>query len=370
MRVLVLTKRRTSGKDLLDERFGRVYELTRWMAVDGHEIRGIALGYRGEQEISEQCPDPGLPTFQWQAQSIPRATPWQILPRLRSAAASAEPQVLWCSGDAIQALLARYLSDRLKLPLVIDLYDNYEAFWITRIPGLLQAFRRAVRHAEGVTCVSAPLDEMIRSAYRRSGPTLVIENGVNPGAFDTVSRREARTSFGLDPRSLLIGTAGSLRERSGISTLLEAYDRVRTVHSNARLVLAGPLDAGASPPSGAGITYLGTLPHERMPFLFRALDIAVVCNRNTRFGRYCYPLKLPEIVAAGIPVAVPDLPVLRGLVGAGSVPLYEPEDSASLASTLLDLAAGKGPAFPTPRSWQALSSSLTGFLGERCQDSR
>jgi hypothetical protein len=46
MKILVLNKRQYMGKDLLDDRFGRFWELPLELARLGHEVRGLALSYR------------------------------------------------------------------------------------------------------------------------------------------------------------------------------------------------------------------------------------------------------------------------------------------------------------------------------------
>ena len=46
MKILVLTKRQYMGKDLLDDRFGRFWELPLELTRLGHEVQGISFSYR------------------------------------------------------------------------------------------------------------------------------------------------------------------------------------------------------------------------------------------------------------------------------------------------------------------------------------
>ena len=46
MKILFLSKRAYTSKDLLAERYGRVYEFSRHLAAQGHEVYGVALDYR------------------------------------------------------------------------------------------------------------------------------------------------------------------------------------------------------------------------------------------------------------------------------------------------------------------------------------
>ena len=50
MRILVLTKRQYMGKDLLDDAYGRFYELPLELAALGHEVRGVCASYRRREE--------------------------------------------------------------------------------------------------------------------------------------------------------------------------------------------------------------------------------------------------------------------------------------------------------------------------------
>ena len=49
MRVLFLTKQQYMAKDLLRDRFGRFYEIPRFLARLGHEVRGVCLKYWPEK---------------------------------------------------------------------------------------------------------------------------------------------------------------------------------------------------------------------------------------------------------------------------------------------------------------------------------
>ena len=76
MRILVLTKRQYMGKDLLDDRFGRFWELPLELARRGHEIRGISLSYRKKSEgSSTPSLDAGTGNITWHSVNLLNA-PW------------------------------------------------------------------------------------------------------------------------------------------------------------------------------------------------------------------------------------------------------------------------------------------------------
>lgn len=54
MRILVLSKRRYTGKDLLDDRYGRLYEIPAGLVARGHAVVGNNRGQTTISTITEQ----------------------------------------------------------------------------------------------------------------------------------------------------------------------------------------------------------------------------------------------------------------------------------------------------------------------------
>ena len=52
MKILLLTKRQYTNKDLLDDRFGRLWVLPHAWAQGGHEVLGLCLSYAHKREAS------------------------------------------------------------------------------------------------------------------------------------------------------------------------------------------------------------------------------------------------------------------------------------------------------------------------------
>lgn len=362
MRIFILTKRHTSGKDLLRDRYGRIYELACGLPQKAHKVAGIAIGYRGEPEVSPLGVTDRNASVQWAGLRMDWRAPWRTFSTVSRAIEQFRPDLLWCGGDALQVIIGTRLARRYSIPVVSDLYDNYEAFWITRIPGLRLAFRGAVHASDGITCVSEPLRRYAHEVCGRTGPTAVIENGVRLEFFTKDSQKEARSKFDLPSNAVLIGTAGSLRARRGIPTLLAAFARVRQEIPSAQLLLAGPYDKGTAAPQGEGVRYFGLLPHDNIPPFLKSLDVGVVCNRNTVFGRHSYPIKLAEMVAVGIPIVAADVGATRQLAGNSRSILFQPDDPTDLARALLQqIRRPSKTTFPA-RTWNDLSSDLADFF--------
>lgn len=328
MRVLVLCKRRYTGKDLLSDRYGRLYELPKALASFGHQVAGLALSYRLGDPIGDSLPPKDV--VDWHAGY---ALPWPptYLRQLEKLVQRFDPEMVWASSDVLHVILADRLAVRMGLPLVIDLYDDYEAFGLARLPGLTLRYRRACARADALTVVTHSLGKIMATRLSRPVPVNIIGNGVAPGSFRMRSKPEARTRLGLPQDCVLIGSAGALDASRGVQHLVNAFQRIRQDRTDTRLVLAGPRDRAFRPSGIEGIIDLGVLPHEEMPWLFSALDVGVVCNRDSKFGRACYPMKLAEMIACGVPVVAASVGDVPRILAYREQCLYSPDDSVQLA---------------------------------------
>jgi len=327
MRILVLTKRQYTNRDLLDDRFGRLRELPLALAHEGHTIRGLCLSYKRKEEgITRDGP------VTWESLNAGVLKGFGLL-RFISRASSlvSQADLIWACSDSVYGIIGYWLSKRFGVPLVFDLYDNFEYFLAARLPGIKQLYRHVVRKCDGVTCVSMSLADLVRS-YGRSGPLAVLENAVRKDLFKPLEKGLCREKLNLPLKVPLIGTAGALYRNRGIRTLLHAFRELKRKRPDLHLVLAGPRDMGIPP--WDGVLDLGVLPPEEVPVLLNALDVAVICNRENDFGRYCFPQKAREIMACHVPLVSARVGSMEELFRDRPSWLYEPESAPSLALAL------------------------------------
>src|SRR5258708_1903642 len=171
MKILVLTKRQYMGKDLLDDRFGRFWELPLELARLGHEVQGLALSYRRRSGgISADGDGSSGSGVTWNSVNLLSGCLPQLEKYTRRAlqiSRDFRPDIIWACSDAYHAIFGNWLAKRVKSKCVIDLYDNFESFNATRVPGVLPRFKQAVKSAASVTCVSQPLADYITLNYGR-----------------------------------------------------------------------------------------------------------------------------------------------------------------------------------------------------------
>jgi glycosyltransferase involved in cell wall biosynthesis len=364
LRLLALSKRQYMGRDLLDDRYGRFRELPLAMARQGVQVRGLCVSYRPRPEV-EVVDRAGGAEVAWRSfaprRLWPRGAYWREVERLREDFA---PQLVWAGSDIAQLALGRRVARRLGAKLVCDLYDNFESYPQARLPGMVPMLRRTVRGADAVACISSPLLRLVRTDYGYRGPAAVVENAVPAGEFVPVPRAEARARLGLPEDAELVGTAGALSPTRGIDALIGAFLRLAESRPRLHLVLAGPLDAGQALPAHPRLHYLGLLPGARVPALLSSLDVAVVCNVDSAFGRYCFPQKLYEALACGVPVVVADVGAMSELLAPWPGNRFAPGDGDALARALeAQLAAPFLPPLPVP-DWDDLAQRTLGLCAE------
>ena len=314
------------AKDLLDDRFGRYRELPLELARLGHEVRGVCLSYRAR--ASGRFDDPatdGKAVVAWLAVNL--SDIGSYLKHAGKWMKDFQPDVVWTGSDAFHVTFGVWLARRHGSRSVADLYDDYAAFPATRRAGALPLYRRALRRADGVTCFSRRMAELIERGGR-TGLTTVVESGVRTDLFRKLDKELCRKALGLPENVKIIGTAGALYQRRGVETLLKAFEML-AAESPIHLALAGDRDVAL--PRRADVHDLGVLAADRVPLLFGALDVAVSCYRDSPQGRVSFPQKAYEIIACGTPLVAAAVGSMNELLSAHPECLFDGEYPESLA---------------------------------------
>lgn len=351
MRLLVLTKRQYMNKDLIDDRFGRFREIPLALAQKGHKVQGLCLSYSDKQE--------GLfhdGSVTWRSiNATPLLFPGLLRFILEARTLSKKADVIWACSDSIYGIIGQMLSARFGIPLVFDLYDNFEYFLMARLPGIKQFYRYVVKNCDAVTCVSQPLAGLVGS-YGRKENIVILENAVRNDLFIPLSKKESRQILNLPQNVRLIGTAGALVHNRGIETLFEAFDFLKEKFNNVHLALAGPRNIKI--PQDAKIHDLGILPLEKVPLLLNSLDVAVICNRDNGFGRYCFPQKTVEIMACDVPLVAARVGSMAELFKDNPECLFTPDSSGDLSSVIEHRLQHRSTGYTQVSSWKAAAERL------------
>jgi teichuronic acid biosynthesis glycosyltransferase TuaC len=366
MRILFLAKRQYMGRDLLDDRYGRFREIPLELARLQHEVLGICFSYRRREEGEFTDSDQNRPgEVTWQSINLGRTVLpgivryWQKSARI---AAEFKPDVVIAGSDAFHVIRGERLARSIGAKSVSDLYDNFEAYAGAALPGLLPAFRAALRRTDLVLAISAPLARKVREHYGRRDATEILENGIRQDLFYPRDRRAARVLLGLPVNALLIGTAGALSASRDIGTLLHAADLLAARDPRFHLVVAGHRDPKLPWPKIAPVHDLGVLDHAMVPDLFSALDVMVTTNQHSTFGDYCHPQKLCEAIACGVPVVTAATGWMSELFAGDPRSLYRVGDAEDLANAIADRVADGALSTVKVEGWDGIALRLSAWL--------
>ena len=204
-------------------------------------------------------------------------------------------------------------------------------------PELVACHERAIVRPYAHVCVSAAVAAELRDGWDISAT--VIPNGVDSARFAS-----AVPHAGPNPYLLSVG---GIEPRKGSLDLLEAYALRRTSLPALRLVIAGgetlfdyrayraEWDARAASLDVAP-EVLGPVDHDALPSLVAGAAAFAFPSTKEGFG-----LAAMEALAAGVPVVVRDLPVLREVFGDA---VTYGRDPASLAAALTEAVKEPDPA--------------------------
>jgi glycosyltransferase-like protein len=195
-------------------------------------------------------------------------------------------------------------------------------------PELVACHERAIVRPYAHVCVSAAVAAEVRAGWGIEAT--VIPNGVDAARFAAATPDPRHGSYLL--------AVGGIEPRKGSLDLLDAYASLRRELPDLRLVIAGgetlfdyrayraAWDARAGD-LGVEPVVLGPVPHDELPGLVAGAAAFAFPSAKEGFG-----LAAMEALAAGVPVVVRDLPVLREVFGSA---VGYGTDPASLAAALL-----------------------------------
>jgi glycosyltransferase involved in cell wall biosynthesis len=205
-------------------------------------------------------------------------------------------------------------------------------------------------------------DELLREGFEPDD-VVVAPLGINrplPRAPDEIDATVARTGV----RAPFLLTVGTIEPRKDLTTLVEAFSRVRAERTDLELAVVGPPGWGeVTGLERPGVRVLGPLPWSVVDALYRRTDCCCITSRYEGFG-----LPALEALARGAPVVAADGSSLTEVVADAGL-LFPPGDVGALARMIelvLDDAATRarlrrdGPHRSQLLTWEA---SATAHMG-------
>lgn len=331
MKILFLSKRRPQGKDLVTRSYGRFFHIPQILANKGHEIYLIVLSYQKEPSLFLRKDN-----ITWISESIYPWGPGAYFAKAKELTKRLKPDWVVGFSDTFYGILAVKLAERFRANSLIDAYDNYESY-IPWLKPLHILWRRALSRATIVTAAGPHLAEYLQTS-RPGMPVHVVPMASDPTGFTPMDKYECRRQLNLPLDRKLIGYCGAIHRSRGIEILFKAFDILHKENPSIELILTGRKENRLSLPKKA--CWLGYLSDEKLPTLLNSLDVLLVVNRLSDFGKFSYPVKLYEAMSCQIPVIATRTPPTEWILRGNEQFLANPENASDLAhkvETALDM---------------------------------
>jgi glycosyltransferase involved in cell wall biosynthesis len=336
----------------------RVLPLARALAAQGHFVRVAIPPYDWPQHSGRVWRDVGVDVVNavipaglgpaghgvLTGQLVQIALAWQPdVVHVFKPKGPAGLAALWLLGMARRG----GVTPLLRAPVVVDA-DDYEAGWneVLDYPALwARVFdwqeRTLIRRAHAVTAASRWLTDF--AVELGQGSVAYLPNGVD------FSHSQDTMDYGLtmpagNSRRVLLYTR--FIEHS-VHDVWQVWRRVVAAEPGVRLLIVGEGRAGeeillahvaAEAGVGDSVQALGWLPASARPGLFAAVDVAMLPVQDTPLNRAKSPMRLLDLLAAGVPVATQQVGEYGEMVQNGVTGLVAPVgDPAWLARSVVRL---------------------------------
>ncbi|WP_227548552.1 glycosyltransferase family 4 protein [Acinetobacter sp. ANC 4173] len=312
------------SKDVILDKYARLYEMPHQLSLLGHEVAGFCLSYQSHAEgVWDETT--AHKKLIWSSKSYLGMKkvgllfyPLYLLKKI----ADFQPDIIIAASDIPHIIWGAWLAKKLDKPFAADLYDNFESYGQAKIPLFRNLFHKALDQASLVMTTSHSLAKKIRTEHPIVKHVLALPSVIDKALFKVGDQQQARQQLNLPLDVPLIGTAGGLTKMKGITDLFRAWDIIKQRDPRVHLVLAGPIEAQTPIPQDERVIYLGLLQHQQVVTLFQSLDIGVLCIPDDAFGQYCFPQKAYEMLATELTIVSTAIGDMVELVGKHQELLY------------------------------------------------
>ena len=231
--------------------------------------------------------------------------------------------IIFVRDGAFDGLVACYLKQRYKIPLVYELSDPLEQegedhkiegqkpvflwYLMAKTKALLKLY--IMKRADLILPTTRWFDKGLVKKGISKSKLLPCPNGVNIKSFlNNKAGKDIREKYCLGNSRVIIyiGTMGKARE---LNVLIRAFSKVKKKYGSARLLMVGDGTDRKNLEKLAGelkvgddVIFTGQVPQSKIPSFIEAADIGVSPVPSLSFYKVSSPIKMLEYMAMGKPV--------------------------------------------------------------------
>jgi teichuronic acid biosynthesis glycosyltransferase TuaC len=187
----------------------------------------------------------------------------------------------WAYPDGFAAVV---LAEMLGTPAVIKLHGS-DMNVVAQLPGPRRWLAWALRRAERVVAVSAPLRDAAVELGASSNRVDIVPNGIDRARFRPHDRTAARHALGLPIDGVIVLYVGNIERHKGSLDLVRAFAALTQWRKNASLLMVGDGAAKADCQKltielGVDVSFVGARPHDEIPQWIAACDVFALPSWN------------------------------------------------------------------------------------------
>jgi teichuronic acid biosynthesis glycosyltransferase TuaC len=324
MKILVIMKRFGTNKDMVMENFGRQIKIFSQLA--------------GKNKIDFICPD-----YKKHEKKDVRKNnmnfyirPYSLLDHfkftedIKKMIKKNKYELMIGSTEPLLGIIGHQYAKKFGIRYIYDLQDDYSSYDSYKIPFVRHLDKKTVKDSDIVMTVSESLKKKI-TRYRKKS-TITIQNGIDLKEFKKISKAKARKILRL-PKGKIIVYIGEISRLKGGDILIDAFEELKKDIPDANLLLSGKIldDIDVK---RKGVIYKQYSKRSEIIMALNASDVGTIPNRENTFSKYCFPNKLPEYMAANLPIVASDLGDTSAILSKSGY-LCKPNDKYDLAEKLI-----------------------------------
>lgn len=325
MKLIFLSKRHPMDRDLISRPYGRFYHLPHLLAEKGHTVTAVLLSYKKDGMYKKSS---GNET--WISISAWPTGPFDYIRMLTRIVKETRPDWIVGFSDTYYGILAAFLGEKFGIKSCIDVYDNYESY-IPWLKPLHLYWRKAVSKATVVTAAGPQLARHLNT-FRPGKKVHVVPMAADPSGFKPLDKVFCRRKLHLPLDKKIVGYCGSIYRNRGVEIMFRAFEQLHNDDPEIEMVLTGRKQKGVHIP--AQVQWLGYLPDDQIPIFLNSVDVLLVVNRLSDFGKFSYPVKLYETMKCHIPVVATETEATNWILNNNRDFLSTPEDPTDLAQKI------------------------------------